>query len=325
MEPDGPLCDRAHSVQLREQASSDKKKRLSLVTSGEGLAAAASRAQMERTQGELHTTTRSVLDLPSWDLAPLSPPIEVKETGNALVASIHTPPASVRPRGGSLGQRAQDLAQAEQIVPTNGILSPSSATAMTPTTPLTTREARILAGREALLRMSPNRHRVQRGASAASTTSSSTLLNGRASDSPTPLDLRRDEDGGADSGTSMSQAERARRASLKSQQSQRTHSSGGSGGIFGAVPERGHLTDIPPESLVFPDQSLRPIPVKAYRVRKMTLQERNRVYAQACEEFTRARTGLDVWALRCMMQDRPALMKGISLLSPVHIPPISIW
>jgi hypothetical protein len=68
--------------------------------------------------------------------------------------------------------------------------------------------------------------------------------------------------------------------------------------------------DVPPEKLVFPDLSLKPIPLKAYRVRKMTLQERNITYALACEEFTRARSGLDVWALRCMMQDRPALMKG---------------
>ncbi|KAF9981282.1 hypothetical protein BGZ75_007457 [Mortierella antarctica] len=309
MEPGGPLCDRAQSVQFREQVNSDKRKRLSLVTSGEGLAAAASRAQMERAQGEQHAATRSVLDLPTWDLAPLSPPVEVKETGNASVVSIQTPAAFASTRRGSLGQRVHDLAHAEQIVPTNGIMSPSSATVMTPTTPLTTKEARILAGREALLRMSPSRQRVQRGVSAASTTSSATLLNGGSSDSPSPLDPAREGDDGGDSTTSMSQVERARRASLKSQQSQLTRSSGGSSGIFGAVPERGHLTDVPPERLVFPDQSLRPIPLKAYRVRKMTLQERNRAYAQACEEFTRARTGLDVWALRCMMQDRPALMK----------------
>ncbi|KAF9560520.1 hypothetical protein EC968_006138 [Mortierella alpina] len=309
MEPGGPLSDRAQSVQFREQVSSDKRKRLSLVTSGEGLAAAASRAQMERTQGEQQAATRSVLDLPSWDLAPLSPPVEVKETGNAPMASIQTPTAFASPRRGSLGQKANDSTQADQTVPTNGILSPSSATVMTPTTPLTTKEARILAGREALLRMSPSRQRIQRHVSAASTTSSATLLNGGSSESPSPLDSTRDGDDAGDSATSTSQAERVRRASLKSQQSQRTHSSGGSSGIFGAVPERGHLTDVSPERLVFPDQSLRPIPLKAYRVRKMTLQERNRAYAQACEEFTRARTGLDVWALRCMMQDRPALMK----------------
>ncbi|KAF9281205.1 hypothetical protein BGZ68_006794 [Mortierella alpina] len=308
IEPGGPLCDRAQSVQFREQVSSDKRKRLSLVTSGEGLAAAASRAQLERTQGEKHVATRSVLDLPSWNLAPLSPPVEVKETGNVSAASAQLPVASVSPRRGSIEHKAQDLAQAVQIVPTNGILSPS-ATAMTPTTPLTTREARILAGREALLRMSSSKQRIQRGVSAASTASSATLLNERAPDSPTVLESSRDGDDGGDSAALASRVERARRASLKSQQSQRTQSSDGSNGVFGAVPERGHLADVPPERLMFPDQSLRPIPLKAYRVRKMSLQERNRTYAQACEEFTRARTGLDVWALRCMMQERPALMR----------------
>ncbi|KAF9960392.1 hypothetical protein BGZ70_008619 [Mortierella alpina] len=298
---------------FRGQVNTDKRKRLSLVTSGEGLAAAAaaaSRAQMEKTQGEQYVATRSVLDLPSWDLAPLSPPVEVKEIPNASVSSTQTLAAFASPRRGSLGQRAQDLAQAEQMVPTNDILSPSSATTMTPTTPLTTKEARILAGREALLRMSPTKQRMQRGSSAGSTTSSATLLNGRSSDSTSPQNTARGDDDGGDSAALTSQAERARRASVKSQQSQRTHSSGGSSGVFGAVPERGHLTDVPPARLVFPDQSLRPIPLKAYRVRKMTLQERNRAYSQACEEFTRARTGLDVWALRCMMQDRPALMKN---------------
>ncbi|KAF9953946.1 hypothetical protein BGZ72_005051 [Mortierella alpina] len=314
MEPGGPLGDRAQSTQFREQVNSDKRKRLSLVTSGEGLAAAASRAQMERTQGDERAAARSVLDLPSWNLAPLSPPVEVKETGNASVTAIQTTAASANSRRGSIGQRAQDLAQAEQVVP-DGILSPSSATVLTPTTPLTTKEARILAGREALLRMSPSRQRVQRNVSAASTASSSTLPNGRVSDTTTSLGSTRELDDDGDLATSASQAERARRASLNSQQSQRTHSSGGSSGVFGAVPERGHLTDVPPDRLVFPDQSLRPIPLKAYRVRKMTLQERNRTYAQACEEFTRARTGLDVWALRCMMQDRPALMKD---------PPVSV-
>ncbi|CAO3566093.1 unnamed protein product [Mortierella alpina] len=312
MEPGGPLCDRAQSMQFRGQVTTDKRKRLSLVTSGEGLAAAAAaatRAQMEKTQGGHHAAPGSVLDLPSWHLAPLSPPVEVKEIANASMASTQSPAAFASSRRGSLGQRAQDLAQAEQIVPTDGILSPSSATTMTPTTPLTTKEARILAGREALLRMSPTKQRLQRGSSVGCTTSSATPLNGRSPDASSPQNSARGGDDGGDSAALTSPAERARRASLKSQQSQRTHSSGGSSGVYGAVPERGHLTDVPPARLVFPDQSLRPIPLKAYRVRKLTLQERNRAYSQACEEFTRARTGLDVWALRCMMQDRPTLMK----------------
>ncbi|KAF9105204.1 hypothetical protein BGX29_000479 [Mortierella sp. GBA35] len=101
-----------------------------------------------------------------------------------------------------------------------------------------------------------------------------------------------------------------RRSTTKSQQSHRNvQSQSSEGGVFGTVPGRGQLMDVPPEKLVFPDLSLKPIPLKAYRVRKMTLQERNFTYAAACEEFTRARSGLDVWALRCMMQDRPALMK----------------
>ncbi|KAG0051785.1 hypothetical protein BGZ83_003311 [Gryganskiella cystojenkinii] len=145
---------------------------------------------------------------------------------------------------------------------------------MTPTTPPTTREARILAGREALLRLSPDRNRVQRGPSASSTASSiaSTV-------SSTAMHDITEEAAGI--------AEVAHQV----------------------IRPSSHAKHIPAENLVFPDKSLRPIPLKAYRVRKMTLKERNDAYTEAVQEFTRARTGLGVWALRSMMQHRPTTMQ----------------
>ncbi|KAG0200927.1 hypothetical protein BGX28_006152 [Mortierella sp. GBA30] len=327
MQPVGPPSNRA----FREQGS-DRKKRLSLVTSGVGLVASTSRAQIERLHyeqrpgSELSSSARSLLDLPSWELAPLSPPVEVKETSN--IPSGPTAAASTNSHHGSLSHKTQDPSHVEQLVSTNDIMSPASATLMTPTTPLTTREARILAGREALLKMSPERYRVQRGVFAPSTVSSVASSAGKHGYA-TLLESTREQDDGNDAAAARVPHERTRRASLKSQQSQQTHSSDGSTGeIVGVVPERGHLADVLPEKLVFPDQSLRPIPVKAYRVRKMTLKERNQTYAQACEEFTRARTGLDVWALRCMMQDRPALMtaaQSAAVMELVSEPESKTW
>ncbi|KAG0315674.1 hypothetical protein BGZ97_007965 [Linnemannia gamsii] len=295
-----------HSSHIHDLTRADRK-RLSLVTSGMGLAAAsaaaaASRTQLDNSQGGTVVRSelgleKSLLDLPSWDLAPLSPPIDVKETlASTTTSSTTTSPMNAR--RGSLGSKAQDSPGADsQSV--NDILSPASATLMTPTTPLTTREARILAGREALLRTTPDKQRLQRGISASSTSSSI------ASSSEKSMMTGQDMDA-----SGLDAQDVARSVTTKSRLSQRSvQSQSSEGGIFGAVPGRGLLMDVPPEKLVFPDLSLKPIPLKAYRVRKMTLQERNITYALACEEFTRARSGLDVWALRCMMQDRPALMK----------------
>ncbi|KAF9994381.1 hypothetical protein BGZ79_000869, partial [Entomortierella chlamydospora] len=230
---------------------------------------------------------------PTWDLAPLSPPVEAVETVSTFATASH-----MSVRGGPMIQTQQDsnVMESQQL---NGIMSPTSATTMTPTTPLTNREARILAGREALLRWAPDKQRVQRGVSASSTSSSISSIE-------KPGSTTSSGDGN-DTVTLTDPLDASRRASVKSQnsqQSQRTY-----GGIYGAIPERGQLTDVPPEKLIFPDQSIRAAPLKAYKVRRMTLRERNETYVQACQELTRARTGLDVWVLRCMMQDRPGLMK----------------
>lgn len=301
LEAGGPEDNSSH---IQDLTRTDRK-RLSLVTSGMGLAAAsaaaaASRTQLDNTAGSEFGLGKSFLDLPSWDLAPLSPPIDVKET----MASTTTSSATTSPmnaRRASLGPKPQDSPGADSPF-VNDILSPVSATLMTPTTPLTTREARILAGREALLRTTPDKQRLQRGMSASSTSSSIASSSEKSTVAGQDMDVA-----GQDA------QDVARSAATKSRQSQRSvQSQASEGGVFGAVPGRGQLLDVPSEKLVFPDLSLKPIPLKAYRVRKMTLQERNMTYSLACEEFTRARSGLDVWALRCMMQDRPALMKGNS-------------
>ncbi|KAF9541507.1 hypothetical protein EC957_003005 [Mortierella hygrophila] len=298
LEAGGPEDNSSH---IKDLTRTDRK-RLSLVTSGMGLAAAsaaaaASRTQLDNTAGSESGLGKSFLDLPSWDLAPLSPPVDVKET----MASTATSSATTSPmnaRRASLGSKLQDSPGADSPS-VNDILSPASATLMTPTTPLTTREARILAGREALLRTTPDKQRPQRGISASSTSSSIASSSEKSTVVGQDICLA-----GQDA------QDAARSAATKSRQSHRSvQSQSSEGGVFGAVPGRGQLVDVPPEKLVFPDLSLKPIPLKAYRVRKMTLQERNITYSLACEEFTRARSGLDVWALRCMMQDRPALMK----------------
>ncbi|KAG0280732.1 hypothetical protein BGZ95_009011 [Linnemannia exigua] len=298
LEAGGPEDNSAH---LQDLTRTDRK-RLSLVTSGMGLAAASAAAAASRTQLDKASDSnlgKSLLDLPSWDLAPLSPPVEVKETiASATATSTTTSPMNAR-RGSHGQQKPQDSPSGADSQFVNDVLSPPSASLMTPTTPLTTREARILAGREALLRTSPDKQRLQREISGSSISSSI------ASSSEKSTVAGQDMDAAA-----MDSQDSARSATTKSRQSQRSvQSQSSEGGIFGAVPGRGQLVDVPPEKLVFPDLSLKPIPLKAYRVRKMTLQERNMTYAIACEEFTRARSGLDVWAVRCMMQDRPALMK----------------
>ncbi|KAF9912272.1 hypothetical protein EC991_000163 [Linnemannia zychae] len=298
LEAGGPEDNSSH---LQDLTRTDRK-RLSLVTSGMGLAAASAAAAASRTQldkASESTLGKSLLDFPSWDLAPLSPPVEVKETMAPTTTSTTTSP--MNSRRGSLGQqpKPQDSPSAADPQSINDILSPPSASLMTPTTPLTTREARILAGREALLRTSPDKQRLQRGISASSTSSSTASSSGHSSMTGQDPDA-----------AVMDSQDATRNAATKSRQSQRSvQSQSSEGGVFGTVQGRGQLVDVPPEKLVFPDLSLKPIPLKAYRVRKMTLQERNMTYAIACEEFTRARSGLDVWALRCMMQDRPALMK----------------
>ncbi|KAG0253362.1 hypothetical protein BG011_006401 [Mortierella polycephala] len=278
MTPAGPPpSDGRSSPQFRDQIRTDKRKGLSLVTTGMGLAAAASAAAASRANlTQQGPETKGFLEFPSWDLAPLSPPVVVIESNIAPTTSTSASTATtpVSAKKGSLGKVLQDSAASNLSPDTacqtqlgDGLMSPASATLMTPTTPLTTREARILAGREALLRMSPDKNRIQRGVSASSTTSSISST-------------------GALSGVSSGDSH------------------------HNVDPQDGtRHENVSAEKLVFPDQSLRPIPLKAYRVRKMTLGERNQTYAQACEEFTKARTGLDVWALRCMMQDRPALMK----------------
>ncbi|KAF9940900.1 hypothetical protein BGZ65_005808 [Modicella reniformis] len=259
------------------------RKRLSLITSSVGLAAVA-KSKLEK----------SSIELPTWGLAPLSPPVEVKETGTT---SASASPMSAR--GGAM-ERQQDPHN-------NRYMNGASATLMTPTTPLTNREARILAGHEGLLRMSPDKQRVQRGLSTSTTSSSVNSLIG----SPASPTLDSATIGGGDDTETIKDLQgTARRMSIRSQNSRKTNLTQFEGGIYGAVPERGQLKDIPIEKLVFPDQSIRPVPLKAYRIRKMTLKERNQAYTQACEEFRLARTGLDVWTLRCMMQERPAIMKG---------------
>lgn len=299
LEAGGPEDNSSH---IKDLTRTDRK-RLSLVTSGMGLAAAsaaaaASRTQQDNVAGSESGLGKSLLDLPSWDLAPLSPPVDVKET----MVSTTTSSATTSPMNAhraSLGPKPQDSPGADSSF-VNDILSPASATLMTPTTPLTTREARILAGREALLRMTPDKQQLQRGISASSTSSSIASSSEKSTVAGQDMDV-----------AGQDEQDVARSAATKSRQSHRSDQSQASeGGVFGAVPGRGQLVDVPPEKLVFPDLSLKPIPLKAYRVRKMTLQERNMTYSLACEEFTRARSGLDVWALRCMMQDRPALMKG---------------
>ncbi|KAK5814531.1 hypothetical protein F5H01DRAFT_346814 [Linnemannia elongata] len=298
LEAGGPEDNLSH---IQDLTRTDRK-RLSLVTSGMGLAAAsaaaaASRTQQDNTAGSEIGLGKSFLDLPSWDLAPLSPPIDVKET-IALTTTSSATTSPMNARRASLGPQPQDSPGADSPS-VNDILSPASATLMTPTTPLTTREARILAGREALLRTTPDKQRLQRGISASSTSSSLASSSEKSTVAVQDMDV-----------TGQDAQDITRSATTKSRQSYRSvQSQAYEGGVFGAVPGRGQLVDVPPEKLVFPDLSLKPIPLKAYRVRKMTLQERNMTYSHACEEFTRARSGLDVWALRCMMQDRPALMK----------------
>ncbi|KAF9345992.1 hypothetical protein BGX34_004297 [Mortierella sp. NVP85] len=264
MEAGHPMDNQAT---FNEQILTDRK-RFSLVTSGAG-PVVASESQLEK----------SILDL---ELDALSPPVEVKEIGAASA------PISVNTRGGAVD------GQQETLHDNNQHLNNPASASLTPTTPLTTREARILAGREALLKMSPDKQWVQRGLSTSSA-SSSIASAGKPSGDPSEIS--------ADShGTT-------RRISFKSQHSLQSHQTQSDGGTYGAVPERGQFKDIPAEKLVFPDQSTRPVPLKAYRIRKMTLKEKNDAYTQACEEFRRARTGLEVWTLRCMMQDRPPIMK----------------
>ncbi|KAF9214436.1 hypothetical protein BGZ59_003684 [Podila verticillata] len=269
---------------LRDHTRGDRK-RLSLVTSSIGLAAAAAARSTEDILGDRNPKEKSILDLPSWELAPLSPPLAVKEISgaNPNAGASESSSAAASPMNvqrGSIGVRKDSLAD-------DSLMSPASASVMTPTTPLTTREKRILAGREALLRTLPDKQRMSRGTSISSTTSSQPSGQGSTGDH--------------DDSDTLGSQDASRRTSVRSVVQ--------TGGVFGAVPQRGQMKEHVPEHLVFPDQSIRPVPLKAYRVRKMTLKERNQTYAQACQEFTKARTGLDTWALRCMMQDRPALMK----------------
>lgn len=293
---------------------SDPRKRLSLITSGVGLAAASaaiiSHSQLENcldylVPGSDNTLARSFMDLPSWELAPPSPPVEVKES----VSIQNAAPLRMTARKESLNDRQprnQELVTSimdhYRHVSSQG-RPPESANLMTPTTPLTTREARILAGREALLRTSPDKQRIQRDITASSTASSIKSME---------LELAKSNC--HDKIESVVAEETIDSASLKWKQDVKSSTGSSPGGVFGALPQRGQspfkLEVTATEKLVFPDQSLRPIPLKAYRVRKLTLQERNQVYAEAVQEFTRARTGLDIWALRSMMQDRPNLMKG---------------
>ncbi|KAF9308626.1 hypothetical protein BG003_010811 [Podila horticola] len=274
----GPDDNRSN---LYEQTRGDRK-RLSLVTSSMGLAAAAARSMEDDMSGDRGPKDKSIIDLPTWELAPLSPPLAVKEIVGAGASECSSAAASpVNVRRGSVGMRQESLAD-------GSLMSPASATAMTPTTPLTTREKRILAGREALLRTSPDKQRMSRGTSISSTTSSQPSGQGSSGDH--------------DDSETLGSQDASRRTSVRSVVQ--------TGGVFGAVPQRGQTKDHVPGPLVFPDQSIRPVPLKAYKVRKMTLRERNETYTQACQEFTKARTGLDTWALRCMMQDRPALMKN---------------
>ncbi|GJJ74393.1 hypothetical protein EMPS_06751 [Entomortierella parvispora] len=290
MQPGKPNEEQAR---LKEQiGASDPRKRLSLVTSGSGLAAAAEAAAASRRDTQ-RPASLSCLDLPSWDLAPLSPPIEVKEINS--VQSAVPSPMTVRKEFADTQQQQQGCVHSTVDQNNINVSSPGSASLMTPTTPLTTREARILAGREALLRMSPDKSRVKRGTSASSTASS---LTSSVSE-PAKYNHR---EGGDSVGTEE--------ASLSTSS---TSSGVASSGVFGAILQRGESPfkqgEVSAERQTFPDQSLRPIPLKAYRVRKLTLKERNQVYAEAVQDFTRAKVGLDVWALRSMMQDRPALMK----------------
>ncbi|KAF9158663.1 hypothetical protein DFQ26_007373 [Actinomortierella ambigua] len=252
------------------------------------------------------------------------------------------------------------------------LATPISATAMmTPTTPLSTREARILAGREVLLRSSPESYRrAHRSASIMSTSSTASSLN--MADRTTTTTAQGDPSsipgGGGDAspmvggggvaaaagkGTGTATGSMARQGSnmsamqywklVQDQEQQNLRDAPGLGGAMGAIPGRGRMVElwsqitsgsqdsgegasheggkeadvhpegvikVLPEQLVFPDQSIRPIPLKAFRVRKMTLMERSQEYAQACHEFSKARTGLDVWILRSMMQDCPEVMKN---------------
>ena len=138
------------------------------------------------------------------------------------------------------------------------LMSPASATVMTPTTPLTTREKRILAGREALLRTSPDKQWMSRGTSVSSTTSSQPSGQGSTGDH--------------DDSETLGSQDASRKTSVRSVIQ--------TGGVFGAVPRRGQMKEHASEHLVFPDQSIRPVPLKAYRVRKMTLKERNQTYGK---------------------------------------------
>lgn len=242
---------------LRDHTRGDRK-RLSLVTSSMGLAAAAAAAarSTEDISGVQNPKEKSILDLPSWELAPLSPPLTVKEISGAnpnagASESSSAAPSPMNVRRGSIGVRKDFLSD-------GSLMSPASATVMTPTTPLTTREKRILAGREALLRTLPDQQRISRGTSISSTTSSQPSGQGSTGDH-------------GDSETLGSQ-DASRRTSFRSVVQ--------TGGVFGAVPQRGQMKEHVPEHLVFPDQSIRPVPLKAYRVRKMTLKERNQTYGK---------------------------------------------
>ncbi|KAG0225784.1 hypothetical protein BGW42_004091 [Actinomortierella wolfii] len=353
------------------------RKRLSLITTGVGLAAASSSTQP-------NNELSSYLDLPAWELAPLSPPVFVKEsTGSSLtvtvlsnttnttttttttgtatttttsttVTSTRSPPPTRKLPPPPIQQDNND--DNTMAAPGGQVATPVSATAMmTPTTPLSTREARILAGREVLLRSSPESHRsAHRTASIMTTSSTTSSLATTASDRKVPTY----ETASMSSGDSMSSGGGTKGVVAgtiarykvgmgtlqywKQVQEQEQQNLKGAGGVMGAIPGRGRMIEVcqpssaqqgqsettfqdrnkevevskegiikvRPERLVFPDQSIRPIPLKAFRVRKMTLAERNQAYAQACHDFAKARTGLDVWILRSMMQDRPELMKN---------------
>lgn len=235
---------------LREQTRGDRK-RLSLITSSMGLAAAAAQS-MEDVSGDRDPKVKVNIGFPSWELAPLSPPLVVKETSGASAPESSLAAASLMSvRRGSIGARQDSLAD-------GSLMSPESAAVMTPTTPLTTREKRILAGREALLRTSPDKQRMSRGTSISSTTSSQPSGHGSSGDH--------------DDSETLGSHDASRRTSVRSV--------GQTGGVFGVVPQRGQMKDHVPESLVFPDQSIRPVPLKAYKVRKMTLKERNQTYGK---------------------------------------------
>ncbi|KAF9586065.1 hypothetical protein BGW38_010055 [Lunasporangiospora selenospora] len=227
------------------------------------------------------------LDLPSWELAPMSPPIEVKDV-NHQSSLLSTTMASVITTKGN----------ASKYPPANGTNNSSGITFVT--TAVSSAGA-TLNGSSLKVQQKPSSsqqgdtptHFQDEKRNWHDTPSYSTSVPSRYS-STTESELGR-----------MNSVASLRRNSSACPTIKRTPSTSGSQ----SAREGEGLEGMVAGKIVFPDLSLRPVPLKSYRTRKLTRAERNDSYAQACHDFAKARTGLNVWILRFATQEPPALLK----------------